>query len=161
MSNVADIFHKGTERFTNRTEISGNNGNLGATSSRIRERSQNRKADPLGLSVLYVPESPPSIDIIFIHGLGGTSRQTWSKNRDPELFWPQKWLPLEPGICTSRIFSFGYDANFSSTGSNSIANLSDFAKSLLFSMKFGKDESGGDLGIGSVSFIKSCFHVSL
>lgn len=134
VSNPSEFFHKVTGRSTNRNEIS------------------KHIANPLGLSVLYTPESSPSVDIIFIHGLGGTSRQTWSKNRDPELFWPQKWLPQEPGICTSRILSFGYNANFSSTGSNSISNLSDFAKSLLFSMKFGKDESGVDLGIGNVRF---------
>lgn len=135
--------------------VPASNRSLNIASSRSRERSQDRRADPLGLNVLYIPELPPSVDIIFIHGLGGSSHQTWSKGRDPELFWPKKWLPSEFDICTSRIFSFGYNANFSSSSSTSISNLSDFAKSLLFSMRFGKDENGQDLDIGRVRLFRA------
>ena len=121
-----------------------------AITSRSRQRFEDPWADPLGLTVLYAPEKAPSVDIIFVHGLGGTSRQTWSKDRKPELFWPQNWLPLEPDICTARILSFGYNAHFSSTGPDNVLSISDFAKSLLFEMKFGKDEATRDLGIGRV-----------
>ena len=85
-----------------------------------------------------------------MHGLGGASRQTWSKNRDPELFWPQSWLPKEPDICTARILSFGYNAHFLSVGPKNVSSISDFAKSLLFEMKYGKDEAVQDLQIGKV-----------
>jgi hypothetical protein len=115
-----------------------------------RQRSADRRSDPLGLSVLYAPEGTPSADIIFVHGLGGTSRATWSYNRDPELLWPKMWLPLEPDICTARILTFGYNAHFLSTGPNSVSGISDFAKSLLFDLKFGKDDSSEELGIGKV-----------
>ena len=89
-------------------------------------------------------------DIIFIHGLGGTSRKTWSKNEDPELFWPMKFLPLEPDICLTRILTFGYDANFLAAGKVS-ASVLDFAKDLLFDLKFSKDEQKADLNLGNVS----------
>ena len=147
---VIDVFRESTRRPSHRTTISNNEGSLEIASPHSRQRSQDRRADPLGLINIYTPQGIPSADIIFIHGLGGTSRQTWSRNRDPELFWPQKWLPLEPDICTTRIFSFGYNAHFSSSGPNSIANISDFAKSLLFAMKFWKGGHDGDLQIGNV-----------
>ena len=73
---------------------------------------------------------------------------TWSYNRDEDLFWPEVWLPTEPEICTARILSFGYNAYFASQGPNSIAGVSDFAKQLLFDMKFCQDSMGNDLGVG-------------
>lgn len=152
-SSVIDASHENPRRPAHRTAVSNYERNLDVSSSRWRQRSQDRRTDPLGLVTLYIPEVSPSADIIFVHGLGGTSQQTWSRNRDPDLFWPQKWLPLEPDICTARIFSFGYNAHFSSSGPNSIAGISDFAKSLLFAMKFGKGDDSEDLQIGSVRLL--------
>lgn len=105
--------------------------------------------DELGLHVVYQPPSPALLDIIFVHGLGGASHKTWSKYQDPDLFWPQQWLPFEPDICTGRILTFGYNANFRSSGPQN-TNIADFAKDLLFEMKFGKDHNAGDLEIGRV-----------
>ena len=90
------------------------------------------------------------VDIVFVHGLGGTSRKTWSKNEDPELFWPLKFLPLEPDFCFTRIFTFGYNANFRKAGNVSTSIL-DFAKDLLFDLKYAKDEEKKDLDVGDVS----------
>ena len=90
------------------------------------------------------------MDIVFIHGLGGTSRRTWSKNEDPELFWPLKFLPLEPDVCLARILTFGYNANFRTAGNVSTSVL-DFAKDLLFDLKYAKDEQKQYLNIGNVS----------
>lgn len=73
---------------------------------------------------------------------------SWSYNRDENLFWPEAWLSTEPDIRTARILSFGYNAYFASQGPNSIAGISDFAKQLLFDMKFGKDSLGEDLNVG-------------
>ncbi|KAJ5185120.1 Cytochrome cd1-nitrite reductase-like C-terminal heme d1 [Penicillium cf. griseofulvum] len=110
--------------------------------------SSDRRNDPLGLTVLYEPESSPSLDIIFVHGLGGTSRATWARGRDPEYFWPEKWLPLEPGIRMARILSFGYNATWASTGSAPITGITDFAKDLLYSMKFAKGKKLEELELG-------------
>ena len=117
--------------------------------SRLRERSRERHTDPLGLNVIHAPLSAPTVDIIFVHGLGGTSQKTWSRDRDPKFFWPREWLPFEPEIGTARILSFGYNANFASAGRN-IFNIGDFAKDLLFGMKFGLDENAKELGVGKV-----------
>ncbi|KAK2798728.1 hypothetical protein FQN50_008766 [Emmonsiellopsis sp. PD_5] len=135
---------------TRRSDISKFNPSLTVAAKKsTRRRSIDRRKDPLGLSVLYSPDSgEPTADIIFVHGLGGTSRMTWAYNRDEDLFWPEVWLPTEPDICTARILSYGYNAYFASQGPNSIAGISDFAKQLLFDMKFGKDDSSEDLGVG-------------
>lgn len=120
-----------------------------------KERSRDRQADPLGLTILHEPESTPSADIIFIHGLGGTSRHTWSRNRDLHLFWPLEWLPYEPELSSARIMTFGYNSHFSSVShkKENILNISDFAKDLLFNMKFTKGEGERRLDIGTVPII--------
>src|SRR5436190_22217582 len=112
--------------------------------------SKRRLTDRLGLDVIYQPTSTAPLDIIFVHGLGGANRKTWSKFENPNLFWPQQWLPLEPEICTARVLSFGYNANFRAGSPKSISNIADFAKDLLFWMKFGKDDNTEDLEIGRV-----------
>ena len=126
----------------------------------MREKSKERHADPLGLSVVYDPKATRSADIIFVHGLGGTSYQTWSKNRDQELFWPGRWLPLDSDISTARILSFGYNAYFMSTGPSSVLNISDFAKDLLYEMRFGRDDNLEDLGIGKVTYLASAPNIT-
>ena len=66
------------------------------------------------------------------------------------MFWPGQWLPLEHDLSTARVLSFGYNAHFMSTGPNSTANISDFAKDLLYDMRLGKDKAGGELDLGKV-----------
>lgn len=39
--------------------------------------------DPQGLTVVWEPRGPRALDIVLVHGLGGTSRSTWSKGKDP------------------------------------------------------------------------------
>ena len=108
----------------------------------------------LGLHVVHQPEIAPLFNIILIHGLGGDSRKTWTKDlSDPDLFWPQRWLPLEPDFGRARILSFGYNANFIPRTPRSIYKIGDFAKELLFEMKYAKDNNGQDLDISSVPII--------
>lgn len=113
--------------------------------------ADDRRNDPLGLTVIYEPETSPVLDIIFVHGLGGTSRATWARDRDLQYFWPEKWLPLEPGMGMARILSFGYDASWSARGPMPITSIADFAKDLLFAMKFAKNENLEELNLGQVS----------
>ena len=87
---------------------------------------------PLGLTTIFKPLEKVIADLVFVHGLGGGSHKTWSKNEDPALFWPQEWLPHDPGFRDVRIHTFGYDANWDK---ESILNIHDFAKSLLEWMK--------------------------
>ena len=115
--------------------------------------------DPLGLNVLYRPSGDPKADVIFVHGLGGSSRMTWSKNHDLDYFWPKNFLPNEPELNESRILSFGYDANFRPGKGKNKMSILDFAKDLLYGMKYGQDELAPEnryLNIGSVSMISIC-----
>jgi hypothetical protein len=84
--------------------------------------------DPLGLNNLYDPPDPAVADLIFVHGLRGGSRSTWTKSGDPSLYWPKEWLPKDAGFQDVRIHSFGYESHW---GKESTLNIYDFAQSLL------------------------------
>ncbi|MCJ1438602.1 hypothetical protein MMC27_007992 [Xylographa pallens] len=137
-------------RFSSYHILSGNNPAT-QVDSRPEDQTYQRRADPLGLNIIYEPTSQAVVDIIFVHGLGGSSQQSWSKDRNPELFWPQQWLPNEPIISAARIFSFGYNATFQ--GRSNILNISDFAKDLLFSMRFATGDGGKQLNMGQLPII--------
>ena len=99
-----------------------------------------QSSDPLGLHL--VCDNPgPGGDIIFVHGLGGGARRTWSWNRDVDNFWP-RWLAKEDGLSTHRIFIYGYNSNFKGAGTN--LNIIDFAKDLLFQMLVFSGRHGED-----------------
>lgn len=87
---------------------------------------------PFGLSTLYHPPDSIIADLVFVHGLGGGSRSTWTKSGDVSSYWPQEWLPNDPGFRDVRIHSFGYDSNWIK---GSTLNLYDFSKSLLGSIQ--------------------------
>src|SRR5437764_1420197 len=66
---------------------------------------------PFGLNTLVEPSESAIADFVFVHGLGGGSRSTWTKSGDPSLYWPQEWLPEDPAFRSVRIHSFGYNSN--------------------------------------------------
>ncbi|KAK0721186.1 hypothetical protein B0T21DRAFT_48645 [Apiosordaria backusii] len=107
--------------------------------------------DPLGLTLIHGADNVEG-DIIFVHGLGGSSRKTWSWNRDPNIFWPS-WLHHEEGLSQYRVFSFGYNANFRESGTP--LSILDFSKSLLVRMKAygkGRDDSAA-IGLRPIVFV--------
>lgn len=93
--------------------------------------SENSKG-PFGLNLLFDPDDPAIADLVFVHGLGGGSKSTWTKSNDPSLYWPKEWLPQDPCFQDFRIHSFGYNSNW---GDESILNVHDFAKALLASIQ--------------------------
>lgn len=70
------------------------------------------------------------VDLVFVHGLGGGSRKTWSKGQNIALFWPKHWLSRDPDFQNVRIHSFGYDADWPDTGM-AILDIHDFGNKLL------------------------------
>ncbi len=98
---------------------------------RQNKSSNSRELGARGLSTIHRP-SEPLIDIIFVHGLRGGSVKTWQKGGDPRRFWPQLWLPIEPGFEHANIHSFGYDADVR-TGNE--FNIHDFGRELLEEMR--------------------------
>ncbi|KAK4141312.1 uncharacterized protein C8A04DRAFT_39157 [Dichotomopilus funicola] len=99
------------------------------------QQSQDRTDDPLGLVVLHKP-SKRTVDILFIHGLGGSSLRTWCRDGDLHKLWPKLWLPQL--IPTARILSFGYKTHFSSKTDTSSLSIKNFAGDLLHQMKHGE-----------------------
>ena len=53
----------------------------------------------------------------------------------------------------ARIFTFGYNANFRPGEGKSIASITDFAKELLFELRFGKTHEGEKFDIGETPLI--------
>lgn len=105
----------------------------------------------VGLHVVHQPEKATA-DVIFVHGLGGHCYRTWTKKHDSATFWPGNWLPLEPEIQAARILTFGYNAKWRGA-TKSISTVTDFAKELLFEMRFAKTPDGVDLNIGAKPII--------
>ncbi|KAF6832531.1 hypothetical protein CMUS01_06897 [Colletotrichum musicola] len=83
----------------------------------------------LGLNLLHEP-SEPAVDFVFIHGLGGGSRKTWSHSAEAGMFWPKDWLPNEVGFRHVRIHSYGYNSDWT-TRKESRLTVHDFGQALL------------------------------
>ncbi|EFW23012.1 conserved hypothetical protein [Coccidioides posadasii str. Silveira] len=85
---------------------------------------------PLGLNILHSP-SEPLVDFIFVHGLGGGSRETWSNTSSVCHFWPQEWLRKDPAFKNVRVHTFGYDSHATK---DSVLHTHHFCRSLLSEM---------------------------
>ncbi|KAK0706330.1 hypothetical protein B0T26DRAFT_755844 [Lasiosphaeria miniovina] len=83
----------------------------------------------LGLNLLHEP-SEPRVDFVFVHGLNGGSRRTWSATSDPSTFWPKEWLPSEAGFRHVRISSFGYDSDWTKSQPSTLT-IHDYGQALL------------------------------
>ena len=85
----------------------------------------------LAIKVFHESAAPPDlqIDIVFIHGLTGSSYNTWC---DPEsgVHWPRDLLKTD--IPEARIICWGYDADVTSFWGHASKNrLSEHAQNLL------------------------------
>ena len=105
--------------------------------------------DAIGLTLVHDPVDSPAVDLIFVHGLGGASVRSWCYHHDQALFWPKYWLPNDLNENKVRILTFGYNAEVLSK-TRTKANISDFAKSLLASMKYERSGSLKEVEIGKV-----------
>ncbi|KAE9367293.1 hypothetical protein N431DRAFT_513570 [Stipitochalara longipes BDJ] len=138
-----------SQRLSQRSFLLTESSNSNELKGKANEQQPKQRGDPLGLTILYEPVGVAKADIVFVHGLGGSSIKSWCKNNDLDLFWPRKFLRLDPDICHARIMTFGYNTASPSTG-DAISNISGFATDLLRALKFIKDEKQGGLNIGSV-----------
>ncbi|EFQ99614.1 LipA and NB-ARC domain-containing protein [Nannizzia gypsea CBS 118893] len=87
-----------------------------------------------GLTALYQTSSP-AVDIVFVHGLNGSSYHTWATKKSPEVFWPSDLLPEALRGVEARIITYGYDANVTSfSGGTSKDKLHNHAEHLISSL---------------------------
>lgn len=88
---------------------------------------------PIGLRVLHEPKTDTNIkkvSIVFVHGLGGSVKETWTHNPS-NTFWPTL-LHEDDRFANARILTFGYDANFTNIfTANNVLGITDFANQLL------------------------------
>ena len=86
-----------------------------------------------GLHIVFDPPEGTAptypVDIIFVHGLNGDIRATWT--HDNGVFWPKDLLPASmPG---ARILSYGYDSKIFFSADT--AEYRDFALHLVGSLR--------------------------
>jgi hypothetical protein len=108
-----------------------------------------------GLHLIHDPGPIFSVDVVFVHGFGHP-KLTWCKDRNPELFWPEKWLPLDSELTKARIFNFGYDASFRSTRS---FNIRETAEDLISQMHSARCLKPGSSAIGNAPIVFVAFSV--
>ncbi|MCJ1385500.1 hypothetical protein MMC17_008623 [Xylographa soralifera] len=104
-------------------------------SSKAHDVTEDSKSDPkgpLGLNLLN-SLSEPLIDFVFVHGLGGGSRKTWSKTSSITHYWPQEWLPKDPVFGDVKTHSYRYNSDWAK-GKDNCLNIHHFGKSLLGEM---------------------------
>jgi len=75
----------------------------------------------------------PLVDLMFVHGLGGGSHKTWTRSDNINYFWPQMWLPNDPGFKHVRISTYGY-YNESVPGNDRVFDINDIGVRLLSEM---------------------------
>jgi hypothetical protein len=100
----------------------------------VNSKSTVSYEDKLELQILIEPASTTaSINVIFIHGLGGKPCGTWT-NEQTNFFWPA-FLSKEKGLEHLRVMTFGYNAIWQNLwkkwqGQTQL-NIADFASQLM------------------------------
>ena len=56
---------------------------------------------------MYSPVVQASVDLVFVHGIFGHSKDTWTCN-DADVFWPAELLPPILEDEGTRILTYGY-----------------------------------------------------
>jgi hypothetical protein len=96
------------------------------------EESTSSKPSQIGLRTLVEPSHDSStspLNIVFVHGLGGSAEGTWTDSQNNS-FWPP-WLTKLAGLGNARIMTFGYDSGWNEIWKpNNVLDVSDFAKQL-------------------------------
>ena len=78
------------------------------------------------------------LDIVAIHGLGGHPRDSWM-DKESNIAWLEDFLPED--LPNTRVFTYGYNANVMC--SKSIAEIDDWAKTLLKDLSLEREQSYG------------------
>ena len=66
-----------------------------------------------GISQVYAPVGDAEVDVVFVHGLNGDPKWTWTSDKS-KIFWPAQLLPDRVEEEKARILVYGYDASLTS-----------------------------------------------
>jgi len=69
----------------------------------------NYKINMFGLTEVFNPTTQASIDIVFVHGIFGHPKGTWTCD-DTDVFWPAELLPPVLEDDGTRVLTYGYEA---------------------------------------------------
>src|SRR5208282_1684241 len=84
---------------------------------------------------------PPVIDIIFVHGLGGSAKGTWTHPQS-KWFGPPGFAAME-GFENVRVSTFGYDSRWDNVlGTRNVLDIGDFSSQLLMKLDAHYDRKG-------------------
>ena len=84
---------------------------------------------------------PSPVDVIFVHGLGGSARGTWT-HPDTNEFWPQ-WLLRREHMKNVRIYTFGYDSAWENLwAARNYLGIQEFAHQLIDCLILHYEENG-------------------
>ncbi|KAJ5157089.1 uncharacterized protein N7482_008189 [Penicillium canariense] len=70
--------------------------------------SDPRPVKTVGLTQIYSPRANPTVDIVFVHGLSGHPRNSWTSQTG--CFWPADLLPQALASVHPRVLTYGYNA---------------------------------------------------
>lgn len=99
------------------------------------------KRNPKRLILIREPGEgrPICMDVVLLHGLMGTSHDTWTWDTPvpwKQFFWPGEGIDGDEDLQLARIWAYGYDADvFKRLFESSTAGIPDFAHNLLFELK--------------------------
>ena len=86
-----------------------------------------------GLTEIFCPATGASVDIVFVHGIFGHPKHTWTCD-DTDVFWPAELLPPILEDNGTRILTYGYEA-----GAGSFTNSKERHKVHEIVECFGRD----------------------
>ncbi|CAH0052436.1 unnamed protein product, partial [Clonostachys solani] len=87
-----------------------------------------------GLRLLHT-SNDPLLDLILVHSVREHSIKTWHKSGDTQTFWPQCWLPSEPGFHHVNIHTFSYEADVADAKLANMLTVHDIGRSLFEQMR--------------------------
>ena len=77
-------------------------------SERVTKQSK-VKVNPFGLTEVFAASARPSVDVVFVHGIFGHPKDTWTCD-ETDVFWPAELLPPILEDEGTRILTYGYEA---------------------------------------------------
>jgi hypothetical protein len=65
--------------------------------------------NPLGLTEVFNPPAAACVDVVFVHGISGHPKDTWTCAEE-DVFWPAELLPPVLEDEDTRVLTYGYEA---------------------------------------------------